>query len=184
MNLLLPLLYKYSPYIIGAIVLILVASQVYQAGYNSAQNKYKAIIVKQEAAYWQAQEEAIKEAQKQELLMGQAVIDQALINALKSQKREIQVVEVTKWRTKYEKNPDAGKCVVPNEFVRVLDNTGQESSSMPEETSSGAVANDSPGSISDIELLQYTTDTKMMCLRWRDKLIAWQEREKALEAIK
>jgi hypothetical protein len=128
-----------------------------------------------------AQKAAEADAARISMLMVQASIDQALIAAQQTRKREVQFRDVIKWRTKYEQNPDAGKCVVPDEFVRVLDTTGQDSSGVSAEAGSPSGVDDTAGRISDIELLQFATDAKMRCLGWRDRVINWQERERALD---
>lgn len=187
MSFFLSLLSRYGIYLVALAVIsaagLWLYGVVYSRGYSAAEIEYKEILVLRDQSDLDAKLKAEAQAKRIEMLWEQASIDQAVINAQKARKREIQYVEVTKWRTKYEKNPDAGRCVVPDEFVRVLDSTGQDGGSVPEASPGGAVVDVVTGRISDIELLQFTTDTKLMCLKWRDKLIAWQDREQALNAI-
>lgn len=157
----------------GALV-VGVRQMVYQEGYDDAEAEYKEILVLRDKADQDAKDAAIADAQRIEMLQAQVAIDQALILAQKQRKREVQYIEVTKWRTKYAQNPDAGKCVVPSEFVRVLDSTGQDNSDMSETTGAADGAAIGAGRISDIELLQFSTDAKMTCLKWRDQLLSWQ----------
>ena len=165
---------------VGALV-VGVRHMVYTEGYNARDAECRATDLLRDQADRDARDAAEKDAMRIASLMVQASIDQALIAAQQSRKREIQYVEVVKWRTKYETHPDAGKCVVPDEFVRVLDATGQDSSGVSEATTTPAGVDAGTGRISDIELLQYSTDVKMLCLKWRDNLIWWQDRERALD---
>ena len=169
---------RYGIWIVGfalaAALVVGVRQMVYQEGYDDAEAEYKEILVLRDKADQEAKDAAIADAQRIEMLQAQVAIDQALILAQKRRKREIQYIEVTKWRTKYAQNPDAGKCVVPDEFVRVLDSTGQDNSDMSETTGAPDGADAGAGRISDIELLQFSTDAKLMCLKWRDQLLGWQ----------
>jgi hypothetical protein len=186
-SLLLSFLSRYGIWVAGfALVGILIAGArhvVYQEGYADAEAEYKEILLLRDNADMEAKLAATAAAARINMLTTQVSIDQALIAAQKARKREVQYVEVVKWRTKYEKNPDAGKCVVPDEFVSVLDATGKDDSDMPEDAGAASTVADGTGRVSDIELLQYSTDVKMMCLKWRDQLIGWQEWSRGIQRI-
>lgn len=96
----------------------------------------------------------IKRAEKQKK------IDDAVIDELDRKKAEIQIVEkeVIKEVTVYEKNPNAGKCVIPPEFVHAYNLSVSK-------TASGAnEAIETPKTatkISDIDVLKVSTENNI-----------------------
>jgi hypothetical protein len=186
MTILLSFLSRYGIQIIGGLAVMAVLawgySAIYGKGYAAAEGEYKEILALRDAADRDAHDKAKADADRIGMLLGQVSTDAALIAAQKARKREVEFRDVIKWRTKYAQNPDAGECAIPAEFVRVLDAAGQDSGGVSATATGGTGTDAGTGRISDIELLQYSTDVKMMCLRWRDKLIWWQERERALVA--
>jgi hypothetical protein len=169
---------RYGIWIVGFVIagalIVGVRQMIVQEGYDQRDAECKAEMAVRDKADWDALARASAAAARTELLQAQVAMQEAVILAQKQQKREVQFRDVIKWRTKYAQNPDAGKCVVPDEFVRVLDATGQDSGSVPEGTGAADAAPIGAGRVSDIELLQYSTDAKMMCLKWRDQLLGWQ----------
>jgi hypothetical protein len=178
MTIFLAFMSRYGIWIVGfalaGALVVGVRHMVYMEGYNARDAECRETNLLRDQADRDAQDAAEADAQRIEMLQAQVAMDQALILAQKQRKREIQYIEVTKWRTKYAQNPNAGKCVVPDEFVRVLDATGQNSGDMSEAAGATDGADAGVGRVSDIELLQYSTDAKMMCLKWRDQLLSWQ----------
>ena len=142
MSLFLAFLSRYGIWIVGVVavgaLVVGVRHMVYTEGYNARDAECRATDLLRDQADRDARDAAEKDAIRIASLMVQASIDQALIAAQQSRKREIQYVEVVKWRTKYETHPDAGKCVVNDEFVRVLDATGTDGGGVSETTASGA----------------------------------------------
>jgi hypothetical protein len=187
MTLLLSFLSRYGIQIIGGLAVMAVLAwgylAIYGNGYAEAEGEYKEILALRDAADRDAHDKAKADADRISMLLWQVSMDAALIAAQKARKREVEFRDVIKWRTKYAQNPDAGKCILPDEFICVLDATGKDGSGVSEETGAPCRVVAGAGRISDLELLQYSTDAKMMCLKWRDQILGWQEWNRAVSAV-
>jgi hypothetical protein len=170
---------KYWKYGAAALVLVGLFAWIRGTGYDAAETKYKAQIATMVAEAEEARAEAIAAAQEKELLW-QALESTEAALALKARAETKFVTNtVVKWKVRYAKNPDAGKCVVPDEFVRVYDSAALNR--VPEATPDGPQPDGATRQITDIEILDITTQNYATCHGWADQLRHIQAREAALE---
>lgn len=156
-----------------------VFAAAYGLGHSRASDHYKVILLEQQKAYDTVHLEARNALDAHQMELNARLMMESVVAAERSRKRDVIVQEVTKWRTRYAKNPDAGRCHVPAEFVCITDATILDDVS---ETAEGACRADAgPSGISDVELLSFITDAKRTCLQWRDQLMEWQARERVIQ---
>ena len=88
-------------------------------GYERAEQKYQLVITQKElelAEFFQKDALANIEIQR---LTFQNEMNEATIEAQKARKKEIEFIEVEREVISYVESPDAGKCAVPDKFVRL-----------------------------------------------------------------
>lgn len=108
----------------------------------------------------------------------QKKIDDDTILELDRKKAEIQIVEkeVIKEVVKYANNPNAGKCVIPADFVRIHDKSLSETSGRANETTK---APDTATPITDIQVLEVSTQNNQRAIEniaQCESLMKWVEK--------
>ena len=147
-------------------------------GYERAEQKYQLVIVQKDlelAEFFQKDALATLEIER---LTFQTEMNEATIAAQKSRKKEIEFIEVEREVISYVESPDAGKCAVPDKFVRL--HTAAIKGSLPQAASSPLRTDDGTRRFTDIDVLTVDTANYKLCNKWRDQLIQWQAREKRI----
>ena len=158
-----------------AAVLALVLGSVWGMGYKTASNHYQRVIAEAELKTAMEHAEAVAQAQAANDALGEQALLQAKLSAEQARKNEVVTNTVIKWKVKYAQNPDAGKCVLPPDFVRV--HTAAVTGRLPDDPAATRGANAGPARVTDIDLLDVDTSNYAMCRKWRGQLIQWRDRE-------
>jgi hypothetical protein len=160
-----------------ALVLLWALHTIYQLGWDSRDADWKADTAKREE-YGRAEKARLQ------LAYDQIVIGEAVIQAQKQRKRDVEYREVIKQRTVYRETHNAGACAITTDFVCHVDGAFAEDSGLPEASPSTCRDAVTTGTLSDIELLSYITDAKKVCFDWRDEVIFWREYYSKLQTIR
>ncbi len=148
-------------YIGGALLLA-----AFLAGWTIQGWRSDAVIANMQAAADKAAKEAQAEAQAKvdriEKLQSELATTIAEKQALEAQEAKVVTKYITKEVIKYVQSPNAGKCDLPNEWVRVHD-AAARGMSPTEGTEAPGGTNDPAPRITDIEALQVTTDNYAIC---------------------
>ena len=147
-------------------------------GYERAEQKYQLVIAQKNlelAEFFQKDALASIEIQR---LTFQNEMNEATIEAQKARKKEIEFIEVEREVISYVESSDAGKCNVPDKFVRL--HTAAIKGSLPQAASSSLRTDDGTRRFTDIDILTVDTANYKLCNKWRDQLLQWQAREKRI----
>lgn len=117
-----------------AAVLIL-TSMVFGAGYKVAQLQYKAVISDMNAKLSEARAVSVEEGLKRH-----AIAD--ALNAEKTKAREVVYKTITKEVDRYVQDPNAGRCKLPDDWVRIHNSAATSASTGLADDSTGATGND------------------------------------------
>ena len=164
-----PFLLAYGKYIAAIALVAAAVAGIWRDGYTYATNKAEVLLV-------ELREKGRQAALEQALLWEQLAINESAL-ALKA-RAETKVITdtVVKWKVKYVQNPDAGKCVVPPEFVRV--HNAAANNRLPETPGNRPDPDGTTRKFTDIDVLDVTTANYAVCHKWADQLRHWQFREK------
>lgn len=102
----------------------------------------------------------------------QAVMEAA---TLRQQEQEVVTKTVTKEVIKYVQSDIAGKCDLPNQWVRIHDTAARGQVDLPDDRDSTAESDEDPSGITDIEALSTVTENYGTCQEIRNQLISLQE---------
>jgi hypothetical protein len=187
MSIILAILSKHWMQLLGgaAVILLLMYAHhaVYQSGWNARDVDWKADTAKREEFAKEEHSKAVAAAQEKQLLMGQAVNDQYMIRALQQRKAEVEFINVAKARSTYEEHHATDEYRLPAEFVCVIDAFKGEGDSLSEAALRACGLATGTSRISTAGLLRFATDVKTLALKWRNRLIDWENRERVLSAI-
>jgi len=129
-------------------------------------------ITKLENTAWQAHVDGLNTKNEIELYNNKISQQQSEIEALKTVKRETVTRYINKEVIKYVQADNAGKCILPYEWVRIHDTAA--TGNIAGDTNSTAKSNDTAASVTDIEALGVVTENYQMCNIIRDRLIGLQ----------
>ena len=167
-------LLKHWKVLAGVTVIVSVLSAVYYSGYQSAATKYKAdiLVIGRDAAL--AHAKAVNLVLEKNKVQAELTEAQSLLYAELEKEAEVIYRENIKEIIKYRDNPNAGKCVLPDQFVRSYDAaTAGRSVSEITETASGP--QNSTVRVRDTEVLQNYVLNITQCRKWRRELVRWNE---------
>lgn len=143
----------------------------FTAGYEWRDRYADLELSELKAEYLAAQVEANEFAENAEMAM-QAVSDNAArLYADLQAERERKNKVITKEVVKYAENPNAGRCVLPADWVRTHD---QAASGMPDDSEPSSGSNDDPARFTDVDALATVTENYRICVTELDKLKALQ----------
>lgn len=160
----------WKPIAVVGLSMVLLAI-VYGLGYTRAANHYEVVLLEQQRAYDAVHQEARQALDALEMETNARVIAADALAAARTRKTEIAIREVNVWRTKYAKNPDAGKCNLPTGFV--LAHNAAATNRVPEDPSTSGAATAGASGITDAELEPVVADNYALYHRCRDVLRGW-----------
>jgi hypothetical protein len=175
-------LLKYWKYAAFAIVVMGCLGVVRASGYTAAETKYKGEIATMVIELQAARIQALADAQERTLLLGTIAVTEAALAAKARAKTEVVTETVVKWKVRYAANPDAGKCDITPEFVRV--HTAAATNRVSPAPTSGPEFDGVPGGITDIDVLSVDTANYATCHKWADQLRHWQSRQRKIEEVR
>lgn len=170
---------KYWKVIALGVAIVSALAWVRGTGYAAAQSKYTAIIAQMVAAMEADRAKAIAAARERTLLLGTIAMNEAALAAKTRAETVFVTNTVVKWKVKYAQNPNAGKCVIPAEFVRV--HTAAATNRVSEAPPGGPQSDGPATGVTDIEVLDVDTANYATCHGWADQLRHFQSREIALD---
>ncbi|MBL4761517.1 MAG: hypothetical protein JKY93_02325 [Gammaproteobacteria bacterium] len=140
--------------------------------------KYGQQIEAMQNAAWQAHVQALDKKNERELYRRQ--VAQARTEAYETRRLKQQVVTkyISREIIKYVKNPNAGKCDLPNGWVQPHDAAARNA--VPGQSDATGEPDDAPSGITDIEALGVVTENYQTCHLIRDQLIELQLWAKAI----
>lgn len=142
--------------------------------YKMTANSYEAKISKMETRSATAARVAESKNREIELLGLELMGMVSQRDAARNQ--ELNVVEriITKKVIEYVKNPDAGKCNIPGEFVQLHDTAARGGGVSETSEASGAI-DAAPARITDTEVIVVVTDNYNVCHGIRNQLLSLQD---------
>lgn len=147
---------------------------IYQRGWDTRDSDWKADTLKREL-YAQA------EAKKMQLAYDQIEIAMSVVEAQQNRKRDVERIEVEKWRTEYHADPDTGKCDLLPSFVCSID-TAYEG--LPEAAYHTCLETTPVGGLTDRGVVSWGQEIKRICAAYRDEVMWWRDERAKLEATR
>jgi len=132
-----------------------------------------------ENATWQMQVNNLNAKNEIDLHNNRATLAEAENIELAKQKQKVVTKYLTKEVIKYVKNDDAGKCVLPYEWVRIHDTAARNSITGDADTTTST--NDIAARVTDIDALEVVTDNYQTCNAIRDQLKGLQAWAKSIK---
>jgi hypothetical protein len=172
-------LLKYWKQLAGVAAILLVVWWIRGTGYDAAKAECKLETDTMVSELEAARAEAIKAAQEETLLLETIAMNEAALAAKTRAETVFVTNTVIKWKVKYAQNPNAGKCDMPPEFVRV--HTAAVTNRVSEATPGGPQPDGPATGVTDIEVLDVDTANYATCHGWADQLRHFQSREIALD---
>lgn len=148
-------------------------SSAFTGGWAANGWRYQEKIAVMERDLAGASQIASERAREVERLQTTVSEKSAEMAILAAQKRKVIEKVVTEEVIKYVENPDAGRCVMPDQWVRIhnIAATGE----VPEATEPASNADAGTGTITDIETLVTVKSNYGTCRETRDQLIGLQK---------
>ena len=130
-------------------------------------------IAEMENAAWQAQVDNLNQKNAIDLANNQVATAIAEAYELRNKKHEIVTKYINKEVIKYVQSDIAGKCDLPNQWVRLHDSAARNR--ITGNTDTTTEPNDLSSGVTDVEVLGVVTDNYQSCHKIRNQLIELQE---------
>lgn len=159
---------------IKLILIALSVSGAFYGGWKVNGWRLNQVISQMQTEAFAAQTEAEQKAREIERLNRDKSDVAAQLEVEKLKKQQEVIRYVNKEIIKYVQDPNAGKCELPNSWVRIHDTAASPDSlsAVPEASSD---SDESASGITDIEALTTITDNYGRCVETREQLISLQE---------